>query len=203
MISIGSSFRQLLRDVSTRSVAPCRYIITDAFVTGAACAPGMAWRNRIFNTIGTILNCVYAHCDSVSSYRMVEDWINSFYPSFRRPADGSALAKARLRLPLALFRRCIRHVAAAAMEAASLNVFGLGVIAVDGTGLRMGRTNANVEHFGRHANQSGLSRRPVARALLVCCAGTGAVLSWAMAPFAWSSGACSTVHCARSARGAC
>jgi hypothetical protein len=186
MISIGSSLRQLLRNVSTRSVAPCRDILTDAFITAQACALGMVWRNRLFNPLVTILGCIHAHLGDVKSVRVVEDWINSFHPSLPRPADGSAFAKARLRLPLALFRRCSRHVADAAMEAASLTAFGLQVIAVDGTSLRMGRTAANVEHFGRHANQSGLSLRPVARALLLCCAGTGAVLSWAMVPFAWS-----------------
>jgi hypothetical protein len=77
-------------------------------------------------------------------------------------------------------------VADAASLAASTTAFGLRVVVADGTGVRMGRTKANIDHFGRHANQHGLSRRPVARAMLICCLGTGAVLSWMVAPFAWS-----------------
>lgn len=186
MNSIGSSSSRLHQNFIHRAVHPCRDLLTDAFINEAARACGMVWRKALFTPVVTLLSCLHSHLGGTSAVRIVEDWINGFDPEVHRPADGSAFCKARLRLPLSLFQCCTRHLADASSQAAGLTVFGLRVVVADGTGLRMGRTQANIDHFGRHANQHGLSRRPVARAMLVCCAGTGAVLSWMAAPFAWS-----------------
>jgi hypothetical protein len=186
MTPIGIPRLPLQHKFLNHALHACRDLLTDVFIAAAARACGMVWRDRLFNPVVTLLSCIYAHLGGVSSLRVVEDWINTFDPDVWRPADGSAFAKARLRLPLALFERCGRQLADAASQAGGLTAFGLRVVLADGTGLRMGRTPANVDHFGRHANQHGPSRRPVAQAFLICCAGTGAVLSWAMAPFAWS-----------------
>jgi hypothetical protein len=183
MSVIVASLRRLQQNFLDRSLHPVRALLPDCFVRSAAAGCGLVWRDRLFNPVLTLLACVYAHLTAVKSSRQVEDWINGFDPDVQRPASGSAFCDARKRLPLRLFALCCRRVADAASRAAGLKAFGLRVLLVDGTALRLGRTEANVRHFGRHANQRGLSARPVARALLIVCAGTGAVVSWLIGPF--------------------
>ncbi|MCC6465238.1 MAG: IS4 family transposase [Planctomycetes bacterium] len=186
MSIIGSACTKLQHLFVNRACHPVRDLLSDDFITKAAMACGMAWRRALFTPIVSILSCLYSHLGDTRSVRVVEDWINSFGPQLRRSSDGSAFCKARLRLPLALFHYCTRCIADAAVQAGGRTISGLRVVIADSTCMRAARTDANIEHFGRHANQNGLSSRPIMRAMLFCCAGTGAVLSWMMAPFAWS-----------------
>ena len=186
MSLIGSVRSKLQSNFTNHAMHPVRALLTDTFILAAARACHMKWRRRLFDPVVTLLSCIYAHIHGVRSVREVEDWFNSYDPAAYRSASGSSFCDARKRLSLGVFQRCCREVADAASHAAGLCAFGLRVLVVDGTTMRLGRTAANVDGFGRAANHRGLSRRPVARLLLICCAGTGAVLSWLAAPFAWS-----------------
>lgn len=179
MSFIVSSLRKLHQNFLHRSLHPVRALLPDRFIRDAAAACGHRWRCRLFDPVTTLLACIYAHIDGIRSARQVEDWINRFDVSVDRSAAGVSFCDARKRLPLGVFLRCCRRVADVASEAAGLSAFGLRVLLVDGTGLRLGRTEANEAHFSRHAG----SRRPLARAMLISCAGTGAFVSWMVAPF--------------------
>jgi hypothetical protein len=186
MHSIDVSTSELRQVFTNHALHPARELLPDAFIEQSARACGLTWRNRLFNPVVTLLACVYAHLGSVASLRVVEDWFNGFLPLIARRSDGSSLCRARRRLPLGLFRRCCRRVADVASGTGGLYAFGLRVLLADGTALRLGRSESVVRHFGCHAGSRGVSRRPIARAMLVCCAGTGAVLSWMMSPFIWA-----------------
>jgi len=186
MHSIDVSTSELRQVFTNHALHPARELLPDAFIEQSTRACGLTWRNRLFNPVVTLLACVYAHLGSVASLRVVEDWFNGFLPLIARRSDGSSLCRARRRLPLGLFRRCCRRVADVASGTGGLYAFGLRVLLADGTALRLGRSESVVRHFGCHAGSRGVSRRPIARAMLVCCAGTGAVLSWMMSPFIWA-----------------
>jgi len=186
MSPIVSSLRKLQQNFLNRSLHPVRKLLPDSFIHAAARDCGMSWRRRLFDPVVTLLACIFGHLDGVRSVREIDDWINGFDADVRRDSSGSSFCDARKRLPLGLFARCGRQIADAASEAAGVVKFGLRVLSADGTSLRTGRTKANIAHFGRHANQHGVSKRPVVRLMLVCCAGTGAVVSWLAAPFAWA-----------------
>jgi hypothetical protein len=64
-----------------------------------------------------------------------------------------------------------------------MHINGLRVVLVDGTTMQLARSPANSEYFGHTGNQVRMSCLPVARMLLMACAGTGAAIHAAVAPY--------------------
>lgn len=114
----------------------------------------------------------------VVSARDVEDAIVEW--SQEEPAgerSGSNFCQARQRLPKAVFQRAVEHVGAAATRACARLFHGWRVWYTDGSSVRVANTDELDAHFGRSNDGRSKSKTPVARLLLLVCAGSLAVLN--------------------------
>lgn len=167
-----------------RALNPVRLLLTDAMIEGACLAAGHSWRGRVWTPVLTILACVFKQLLPSGSARSVEDIFASL-PLDPDPAcrEGSALCAARKRLPEAIFNRLQRSTGLGASREAERFFAGLRVVVVDGTTVRTDNTSSNKKEFGCSKNKAGSSRLPLARLLVVLCAGCGAVLNCAVGAY--------------------
>ena len=107
-------------------------------------------------------------------------WGDGEYPT----AKASALTQRRyqvgVRVMALLFRRVCQPLAQAHTRGAFL--FGLRLMALDGTKEDVPDTPENVQVFGRHSGPKGASAYPKARSVLLCECGTHAIVDAVFAP---------------------
>ena len=158
---------------------PVRLLLPTALVEQWCREAGYAWRERVLGPVVTVLACVWKHLQpNVVSARDVEDGFAELARVGRDTTrSGSDFCQARSRLPLAVFREALQHVGDAASQAAGMLFHNLRVWVVDGTTLRTSNTAELESHFGRASNGKRASRSPVARLLVLICAGSGGVLN--------------------------
>lgn len=158
---------------------PLRLLLPTALIEQWCLEVGYSWRDRVLGPMVTVLACIWKHLHpKVVSARDVEDGFSELARDGRdKTRSGSDFCQARGRLPLAVFRKAVRHVGDAASQAAGMLFHNLRVWLVDGTTLRTSNTAALESHFGRASNGKRASRSPVARLMLLVCAGSGAVLN--------------------------
>ena len=161
------------------SMHPIRLLLPTELIERWCHELGYSWRDRVFGPVITLLACVWKHTQpKVVSARDVEDgiaeWRDDPAPGER---SGSDFCQARSRLPHALLPRAAEHVGSVAAQLCAQIFHGLRICLVDGSSVRVCNTAALDAHYGRSANKSSRSRTPLARLLLLVCAGSGAVLN--------------------------
>lgn len=182
MSNIGTWPARLKDIFSSSGLAALRDILDDRLIDDVAASTVAPSRERLFTPRVTALCCVFGHLQKDLSLRKVEDWLFSFSDQ-PGPRYGKALSDARARLPAEFFAGLVHAMGLRAMDSAGMHINGLRVVLVDGTTMQLARSAANSEHFGHTGNQVRMSCLPVTRMLLMACAGTGAALHAAVAPY--------------------
>jgi len=170
----------------SHSIGLCRSQLEQIFLNGAlnflqdvlsrqlveswASQAGHRWRSCLYSPLPTLLACIYKHMAHATSSRDVEDWVTARLPQDGACANsGDDFCVARRRLPEPVFSRALSHLGLFAQGNMSSRVW-----LVDGTGLTLPRSDANVAAFGK---MHGKARLPGARLLLFTDADSGAVMN--------------------------
>lgn len=148
------------------ALAPLQAFLTKAAVEGWARDVGHRWRSCVFSPLATLLACVYKQFSAPVSCRGVADWIAGAIAQ-SAASHGDDFCLARKRLPESVFAQAVRHTAKLAQDSSSPPV-----LLVDGTGVNLPRSDANLSAFGRAGPKA---RLPLARLLLFSHAHSGAV----------------------------
>lgn len=186
-MGIGTSGERLYKNREARAVNSVRRFLTHPLLDEACRAAGHQFRRRCWTPLLTTLACVWMEMNG-ASVRQAEDYVHSLWPDddSHRLRDGSSLCAARQRLPLLVFEFIFRKLGLNAAEKLNFRFRGLPVYVLDGTTLRTPASEANCEAFGHSSNQSGRSRRPLVRMVLLICIGCGAALDAAYGGYAVS-----------------
>jgi hypothetical protein len=158
---------------------PVRLLLPTALIEQWCRELGYSWRERVLGPVVTVLACVWKHMQpKVVSARDVEDGIAEWCQNHEVCGrSGSDFCQARKRLPQALLQRAVEHVGDVATQCCAPMFHGLRVWLVDGSSVRVPNTRVLDAHYGRSTNGTTWSKTPVARLLLLVCAGSGAVLN--------------------------
>jgi hypothetical protein len=147
-------------------------------------------RDRKLSAAVTLILCIamslYAHDALPAVFRRLVGGLRWLWPDRQELAvSRSAISQARSRLgakPLvSLFHRVCRPLATPDTPGAFL--FGLRLMAVDGTTLDLADTPANVAAFGRRPSSRGTSAWPQAQLVGLCECGTHAVCDAGLWPY--------------------
>ncbi|NLF01213.1 MAG: IS4 family transposase, partial [Anaerolineales bacterium] len=173
-----------LQEVTFNSI---RKVLPDKAIEQACTAVGYSFRNRILTPIVTILHMILAAIwpeeSFQASWQMIWDNMVAAFPSLKgkEPSSGS-LAKARLRLPLALWERVwdylVDEVQTLSEPFARWHTHR--VVLVDGTCLSMPDTPSLHEHCGTSRGRGDKHPYPLARIVTVALANTFSVLGFAV-----------------------
>lgn len=175
-MSIDADADRLYKKLESCAFNSARGHLTDELVAQACRLAGHTFRKRCWTPLLTVLTCAWKQMSS-ASLRQAEDWALSLsQDTSHRRRDGSDLCAARQRLPLKVFEFILRMLGRNAADTLNHRFHGMRVQIVDGTTLRTADTGENSAAFGHSSNQSGQSRRPLVRLVLLVCAGCGAVL---------------------------
>jgi hypothetical protein len=180
--SSGVSFK--LQQVTFNSV---RKVLPDHAIEQACRAVDYTYRQRVLTPLITVLHMILAAIWPEESFQAGAQLIwDNFMGAFpwlpiARPNSGS-LAKARARLPVALWSRLCRYLADKAEELSEpfAGWHGHRVVLVDGTCISMPDTPDLHEHFGTSTGRGGKRRYPLARMVTVALGNTMSVLDYAV-----------------------
>jgi hypothetical protein len=145
------------------------------------------WRDRILSPAVTVLHMILAALwpeESFNASWQVQ-WagVASRYPELagRSPSRGS-VAKARARLPLALWEKLCAYVSQTAQAWGEAFAYWRGhrVVLLDGTCVSMPDEPALFDAFGVNTGCHGKGRYPLARVATLCLAGTMTVIAYAL-----------------------
>lgn len=176
-MSIGTFQSNLHEDTAARFLNSVRKYVTNDLVDKCCQCAGHRWRQRLWPPLITILACLWKQLMATASARQVEDWARSLSaPLTAGKVDGSDFCAARARLPLEVFKLLVGEIGRRTVHALAYTFHGLPVSIVDGSTLRTPNTPDNERAFGRSSNQSGKSRRPLLRLVILTCAGCSAIL---------------------------
>lgn len=182
MSDIGICRTRLKELFSNLGLGAVRKSLDNRLIADVAARMGLVTRERLFTPFVTMLCCVFCHLQGGLSLRKVEDWLFGFAGKSGR-RYGKALSDARARLPVQFFAELVHALGLRALASAGLHHDSLRVVLVDGTTMPLARTPDNSGYFGHAGNQARQSCLPVARMLLMLCAGTGAAVHAAVAPY--------------------
>jgi hypothetical protein len=130
-----------------------------------------------------ILSAIWPEESFQASWHLIWDSAVGAFVNLRgqSPSSGS-LAKARLRLPVDLWRQVWDFLVARVQELSEPFAHWLGhrVILVDGTCLSMPATPGLFEHFGSSTGRGGKRHYPLARMVTMALANTMAILAYAV-----------------------
>jgi hypothetical protein len=146
-----------------------------------------SWRDRILSPAVTVLHMILAALWPEESFNAgwQVQWaaVASRHPELagQSPSRGS-VAKARKRLPLALWEKLFGYVSQTAQTwgQAFASWRGHRVVLLDGTCVSMPDEPTLVEAFGVNTGYHGQGRYPLARVATLCLAGTMTVIAYAM-----------------------
>jgi hypothetical protein len=147
-------------------------------------------RDRKLPAVATLVFCIamnlYAHDALPAVFRRLVAGLRWLWPEPRElRVTKSAISQARYRLgaqPLvSLFHRVCQPLATPETPGAFL--FGLRVMAVDGTMVDLADTPANVAAFGRRPTSRGVSAWPQAQLVALCESGTHAICDAGLWPY--------------------
>lgn len=155
---------------------PVRKLVTSELVNEACKAANYTWRMGLWTPLLTVLACIRKQQTGASA-RQIEDWIATLGPCKASSRDGKDFCNARGRLPFDVFKNVLQQVGRCVARQAGQSYRSLPVCIVDGTTLRTPNTGRNDDAFGRSENKIRSSRSPIARLLILVCAGCGAVLA--------------------------
>jgi Transposase DDE domain len=179
MTVIGQEQTRTKDKILGAAMHPVRLLLPTALIEDWCRALDYSWRERDLGPVVTLLACVWKHMQpKVVSARDVEDAIVEW--SGDEPVgerSGSNFCQARQRLPKAVLQRAVEHVGGVATRACARMFHGWRVWYTDGSSVRVPNTDALDSHFGRSTDGRTRSKTPVARLLLLVCAGSLAVLN--------------------------
>jgi putative transposase len=146
-----------------------------------------AWRDRILSpgvmVLHMILAALWPEESFNASWQVQWAAVASRYPDLagRSPSRGS-VAKARARLPLALWEKLCAYISERAQAGAEALAYWRGhrVVLLDGTCVSMPDEPALVEAFGVNTGYHGKGRYPLARVATLCLASTMTVIAYAL-----------------------
>jgi hypothetical protein len=182
---IGPNSDETHKKTRASLLPPIRNVLTDQWIEATARRLGKYRRKCRFDTVVTLLSCILQHTLGLS-VRNIEDSLAlsavELAPHFR--ADGADFCRARLALPLALFRETLRFLGLNIQSSNGQLWRGLTVYFVDGTTLPVFNSKQNRAAFGASSNQNGASRLPIARVVMLVSA--GAIIDLVCGPYAAS-----------------
>jgi len=146
-----------------------------------------AWRDRVLPPAVTVLHMILAALwpeeSFTASWQVQWAAVTSQHPDLagRSPSRGS-LAKARARLPLAVWEKLSAYVSETAQAWGEAFAYWRGhrVVLLDGTCLSMPAEPALFGAFGVNTGYHGQGRYPLARVATLCLAGTMTVIAYAL-----------------------
>jgi putative transposase len=159
-----------------------------------ACAEvSYTWRERVLPPAVTVLHMILAALwpeeSFTASWQVQWAAVTSRHPELagQSPARGS-LAKARTRLPLALWEKLFAYVSETAQAWGEALAYWRGhrVVLLDGTCVSMPDAPALFKAFGVNTGYHGRGRYPLARVATLCLAGTMTVIAYALGGYAQS-----------------
>jgi hypothetical protein len=173
-----------LQQVTFNSV---REILPDQVIEQACRDVNYTYRCRVLTPVITMLHMVLASIwpeeSFEASWQLIWDSAVGAFPSLKgkRPGSGS-LAKARARLPLALWNRVWDLVAGKVEQLSEPFACWRGhrVVLADGTCVSMPDTPQLHAYFGTSSGRGGKRHYPLARMVTVALANTMTVLSYAV-----------------------
>jgi hypothetical protein len=191
MSSIGQAYERTKEKILGAALNPVQKLLPGRRIEAYCHETKYTWRERELGPVVTLLACVWKHLHpELVSARVTEDYLCSLSSAKDRQVlgerDGSGFCKARLRLPVDVFRWAATQVGQQASRTQAQLCHGLPVYLVDGTTLRTPNTLELETHFGRSRNAARKSRSPLVRLVLWVCASTGAVLQLASGAYATS-----------------
>jgi putative transposase len=145
------------------------------------------WRDRVLPPAVTVLHMILAALwpeESFNASWQVQ-WaaVASRHPELagQSPSRGS-VAKARARLPLAVWDKLFAYVSETAQAWGQAFAYWRGhrVVLLDGTCISLPDEPALVETFGVNTGYHGKGRYPLARVATLCLAGTMTVIAYAL-----------------------
>ena len=180
----SSNISSRLQQVTFNSI---RKVLPDRLITQACCDVEYTHRERKLTPIITILHMILAAIWPEESFQASWHlaWGNAVgvFPSLQgnSPSSGS-LAKARSRLPLALWSRVWQSLAVRAQELSEPFACWRGhrVVLVDGTCVSMSDTPDLHAHFGTNTGNNVLGHYPLARMVTLALANTLSVITYAV-----------------------
>ena len=174
-------------DLQKITLNSIRKVLPDHAIDQACRDVGHRFRKRALTPIVTVLHMILAALWPEESFAASWDvlWAAavSHFPdrAGKSPSSGS-LAKARARLPLALWRRLFQWLSEQAQRlSAPFDQWrGHRVVLVDGTCVSMPDTRKLKEHFGTTTGPHGPGAYPLARMVVLSLANTMTVLTYGL-----------------------
>jgi hypothetical protein len=163
-----------------------RQVLPDRVIDGVCQEAGYEFRRRMIGPVLTVLHMLLAAIwpeeSFNASWEVLWSAFKSRYPqgSVRSPSRGT-VAKARARLPLAIWQGVFRRVSQQAQQLSEpwARWRGHRVVLADGTCISMPDTPSLHVEFGTQTGYRGTARYPLARVVAFCLAHTGSVISYA------------------------
>jgi len=173
-----------LQQVTFNSI---RNVLPDAAIADACRRVGHRYRCRVLTPVITVLHMILASLWPEESFQasaqLIWDTFLAAFPqlSARRPSSGS-MAKARARLPMALWERLGAYLADKAAMLSAPWAFWRGhrVVLVDGTCVSMSDTPELRNEFGTSTGRGGRRHYPLARLVTVALANTMTLLGYSL-----------------------
>lgn len=173
-----------LEQVTFNSV---RKILPDRVITQACRDAHHTYRRRVLTPIVTVLHMILAAIWPEESFeasgQLLWDSAVGAFPDLqgKRPSSGS-LAKARARLPMALWRQIGDYVAVKVQQLSEpfASWRGHRVVLIDGTCVSMPDTPSLHAHFGTSTGRGGKRHYPLARMVTAALANTMTVIAYAV-----------------------
>jgi hypothetical protein len=175
---------RLLEEISLNSI---REVLPDRIIKESCQAANHTYRNRILTPIVTVMHMLLAALwpDVSFSAAWQVMWFslksNVCDLEVKSPSAGS-LSKARMRLPLAVWRHISDWICHQAQELSKPldKWWGLRVVLLDGMCVSMPESGSLFEAFGRGKGRCGEYRYPLARLVAMSLANTMTVISYAL-----------------------
>jgi hypothetical protein len=173
-----------LEQVTFNSV---RGVLPDRVIEQACQDCHYTYRHRVLTPVVTvlhmILSAIWPEESFQASWDLLWDSAVGAFPALQGkcPSSGS-LAKARLRLPMEVWRQVWEFLVARVQELSEpfARWRGHRVVLVDGTCVSMPATPGLFEHFGSSTGRGGKRHYPLARMVTVALAHTMAILAYAV-----------------------
>jgi hypothetical protein len=182
------SVQEFWRRFESTAFSSIRGVLTNAMIQSACQSAGHVFRQRKLTPVLTILHLLLAAIwpeeSFAASWQVLWASACAFDPALadvEKPNSGS-LAKARARIPLAVWKALVSAVGAlaAACGAACDTWRGLRVVLMDGTCLSMPAEHGLFKYFGTSGNARNKGRFPLARMVVLGLARSRTILAYAI-----------------------
>jgi len=180
------SVERIREELGRGSVNSIREALPDAAILSACRETGYEYRRRLLGPVVVVLHMTLAALwpeDSLgASWQVLWASLRSRLPEAGRGPASSSLARARARLPLAMWRRLFEWASSrvAAQSEAWAKWRGHRVVLVDGTCVSMPDEPELREAFGSCRSKGKAGRYPLARMVALTLANTMTVIDYAL-----------------------